>query len=574
MSQPGFYRLKRKVLLVIVVIVVGPMGLVSATWVSRSFERSVEHWIREAAQVNENWLRRLQQNGLLFADILVNSPGWKHRLDRNAGQLSMPEKLEPLARELGINLIQVYSPEKSLVYSSIPVTMSTLWESGQSEAVLKLHRDGDSVLAAVAIRPIAQDGETRYYLVLGSLLDKGFLLRLNQLSGLRTRLFYPEAGDYAKAFSDSDRPLRVRLPVGAYRQLQNKQSYYSPHAENGRFEGLYTPITDTTGRVEAVLFAGLERDKSEDLLTHRFVLSGGIVLLGVLIGGVSGFLLSRIVVRPVEDLRNGVMQLAAQDFRPTVPVRSRDELGDLARAFNAMAESLREARDEQRREFHKDKIAALGELALALAHEIRNPIGVINSACSMLGKTGQSAHKQQDLVRMVHEETGRLDHLLKDFQQLARHRRPEFQAIDPLYSLDRALRLALAARDDIKVERAIEHGEERISADAQLLQQAWLNLITNAIQAMGPSGGTLKVHSSLEGDEVVVALEDSGPGVPVELMPRLFEPFFTTKTQGTGLGLTIANTLVEANEGRLELQTPESGGARFAMRFPVTTRSE
>jgi signal transduction histidine kinase len=120
----------------------------------------------------------------------------------------------------------------------------------------------------------------------------------------------------------------------------------------------------------------------------------------------------------------------------------------------------------------------------------------------------------------------------------------------------------------------MSHGEARIMADAGLLQQAWGNILTNALQAMGDAGGELLLTTYTEEGHIVLSIEDSGPGIPAEVLPRLFEPFFTTKEQGTGLGLSLAHTLVEANGGRLEVLPPEKSGARFAMRFPVYERTE
>jgi len=261
------------------------------------------------------------------------------------------------------------------------------------------------------------------------------------------------------------------------------------------------------------------------------------------------------------------MKVAAQDFRTSVPITWRDEIGDLARAFNGMAASLRDARDEQRHEFQRDKITALGELSLAMAHEIRNPIGVINTAAKLLEKA-DAPDRRADLQRMIREECQRLDQFLRDFQQLARHRKPQFTLLDPAAPLDRALQVLLAGRDGVTVQRAYTHGHRRIRADAELLQQAWTNLVRNALEAM-QGAGVLRVGSELRGEEVVLYLHDSGPGIPMEQMTRLFEPFFTTKPQGSGLGLTLANTLVEASGARLELVPGGDAGARFAMRFAL-----
>jgi signal transduction histidine kinase len=283
--------------------------------------------------------------------------------------------------------------------------------------------------------------------------------------------------------------------------------------------------------------------------------------------------LSRIVVRPVEHLRNGVMQLSAQNFNTTVPVMSDDEVGDLARAFNAMANRLRVARDEQNQTFQKDKLASLGELSASLAHEIRNPIGVINTSAALLEKA-ETPQKRAELTRMIREESARVGSLVQDFLQLSRFRQPALTRLDPMMPVERALAAAIAGHDNVRVEKSLQHDGALILGDPGLLQQAWSNILTNAVQAMGPDGGELRIESSVSDHMVELTVEDSGPGISPEIMPRLFEPFFTTKEQGTGLGLSIANTLVEASGGRLEVQSPRHRGARFAMHFPIQEKDD
>ena len=565
-------RLQRKVLLVVLVIILVPMlvtGLVSASWVAGRVDASIARWIREAAQVNSNWLNTVNSNGRLFADLFDEVTGDRPRFV--AGESPVPPQLEPLARELGINLVQVFDEAGRQIYSSPQVTLGTSWVPGQTGAVLKASQGDKSWLAAVTIVRYPRDRPRHYRLVFGTLFDQDLLARLSRMSGLKTRLFYPRDGDFAKAFSEESRPLRLRLPAPAFAALEQRQDYYSDNAEDGRYWGLYTPVVDSGGRVEAVLFSGLEHHGGDRFLTDQAAVTLAIVLLGTLLAGATGLLLSRLVVRPVTWLREGVMKVAAQDFRTSVPITWRDEVGDLARAFNGMAASLRAARDEQRREFQRDKITALGELSLAMAHEIRNPIGVINTAAKLLERTEDPA-RRGELERMIREECQRLDQLLRDFQQLARHRKPQFSLIDPAAPLERALQLMLAGRDGVSVRQAYGHGDSRIRADAELLQQAWTNLIRNALEAMDGAGG-LQVGSRREGQEVMLYLQDSGPGIPVEQMTRLFEPFFTTKAQGSGLGLTLANTLVEASGARLELVPGDGAGACFAMRFAIAEES-
>jgi signal transduction histidine kinase len=562
-------RLQRKVLLAVTVIIVVPMwitGTLSASWVASRIDDSIEHWIREAATANQNALERIHENTRLFADVLDETT--QGQLNLRPGKSPIPRQLQALARQLSINLVQVYDPDGALLYSSHPVRLTTSWAQGQDTAVVKVEQDGTDRLAAITIIRIPHQAEQHYRLVLGTLFDKALLDRLSRASGLKTRLFYPRNGDFAKAFSEEERPLRLRLPERAFARLQSKRDYYNQNAEDGRYWGLYTPVVDDTGRVEAVLFSGLEHGGGARLLTDKGSLTVVILLLGLLLAAVTGVLLGRIVIRPVEYLRDGVMQVAAQDFRASIPIHTHDELGDLAHAFNNMAQRLRETRDAQRREFQRDKIAALGELSLAMAHEIRNPIGAINTASSLL-ESSADPDKRAKLRRVIREESLRLDGLLKDFQQLARHRRPQFAAIDALEPLNAALEVLLAGRDNIEVVRHDELGGRRIRADRELLRQAWVNLIRNALDAMGPGPGRLEIRAAVQHNAVMVTLQDSGPGIPLDLMTRLFEPFFTTKDHGSGLGLTIANTLVEANGARLELVPHDGTGARFAMRFPI-----
>lgn len=563
-------RLQRKVLLVILVIIVVPMlitGWLSAAWIAGRMDESLERWIREAAEVNKASLRRIHENARLFADVLEETAQGDLKLDNTSSPI--PPQLWKLANQLGINLVQVYDTDSRLVYSSRLIHLATSWSHGQDTAVVKVEQEGKSLLAAITIIRVPRDSPRHYRLVLGTLFDKELLTRLGQESGLKTRLFYPREGDFAKAFSEEDQPLRLRLPATAFQQLQQRQPYYSKQAEAGHYWGLYTPMVDATGAVEAVLFSGLERQGGTSLLTDQGALTLAITLLGILLATVTGYLLGLIVVRPVEYLRDGVMRVAAQDFKASIPLHSRDELGELAHAFNEMAQRLREARDEQRHEFQRDKIAALGELSLAMAHEIRNPIGVINTATRLM-ESAQDPVKRTELQRMIREECLRLDQFLRDFQQLARHRHPEFATLDPLEPLEAALQVMLAGRDDIQVERHIEPEHCRVRADRELLRQAWVNLIRNALEAMGGQPGTLIIATECTSDGVSVSLQDSGPGIPLERMTRLFEPFFTTKEQGSGLGLTIASTLVEANGAHLELVPDVGPGACFAMRFKIT----
>ena len=195
-------RLQRKVLIVVSGIVVVPMlvaGWLASEWVSTSFERRLEQWIVDAARGNQNWLQAYQNDAVMLGRVLADDPAYVAAV-RIRPEESIPASVRRISQELGINLIQLYTPERKLVYSSIPVEVSTLWEPGQTEAVLKVVRRQKSMLAAVGITPIPRQGTPSHYLVLGSLLGQDFTDELAQLTGLKTRLYYREGKNYYDLF--------------------------------------------------------------------------------------------------------------------------------------------------------------------------------------------------------------------------------------------------------------------------------------------------------------------------------------------------------------------------------------
>src|SRR6266566_6027034 len=196
-------QLQRKVLWVVSIIVIVPMlaaGWLASEWVSKSFEERLEQWIVDAARASQNWLQAYQNDATMLGRVLADDPRYVATLTRQPDQ-SIPAAVRRISQELGINVIQVYAPDQRLLYSSLPLEMQALWESGQTEAVLKVLRKGKKMLLAVGITAVPRRGPTRYYLVLGSLLGQDFTNELTQLTGLKTRLYYREGKDYFDVFS-------------------------------------------------------------------------------------------------------------------------------------------------------------------------------------------------------------------------------------------------------------------------------------------------------------------------------------------------------------------------------------
>lgn len=226
---------------------------------------------------------------------------------------------------------------------------------------------------------------------------------------------------------------------------------------------------------------------------------------------------------------------------------------------------LEQAQAEARR---SERLAALGQLSAGLAHEIRNPLGVIKGSAEMLTqKLGKTDPLATELAGYISSETNRLSGLVTRFLDFARPLRAELtpQNITPV--LDRALSdvATLWKGEAVQVEKEYEPDLPLVALDESLCEQAFLNLVKNAYDAMGANGGRLrmKVAKSRAGERkgVEVRVEDTGPGIPRELREQIFNPFVTTKKDGVGLGLSIVSKIVDGHHGTIRIEDAGAGHA-------------
>ena len=217
------------------------------------------------------------------------------------------------------------------------------------------------------------------------------------------------------------------------------------------------------------------------------------------------------------------------------------------------------------------RLAALGEVAASIAHEIRNPLAGINGAIQILGQEIAPEDSRQAVLREIQGEIRRLDERVNDLLLYARPSTPRREPVRPRELLETTVR-ALAEDPmfrDVHVSIRASGGLPAFSLDPGQIRQVLVNLVLNAVQAMGGAGRIELVARLATGGALELVVEDSGPGVPAHLAEEIFRPFFTTRPHGTGLGLAISRKIAESHGGSLTAGRGKAGGARFVLSLPV-----
>jgi two-component system, NtrC family, sensor histidine kinase HydH len=238
------------------------------------------------------------------------------------------------------------------------------------------------------------------------------------------------------------------------------------------------------------------------------------------------------------------------------------------------AETLIEDRARERRELEEqlhqaERLAALGEMVAGVSHEIKNPLGIIQSTAELMAGLPGADETQRRLSGVIREESMRLNDIVTEFLDFARPQAPDFRDA----SLDDILRKNISflspelEKQGIKLVHNLDGRSFDLKADPNLLYRAFLNILINAIQAQ-ESGGIIEVLVTEEPEAHRVEISDQGDGIPEESLRKLFNPFFTTKERGTGLGLSIVKKIVEGHNGRITIQSAAGQGTRVVIRMP------
>ncbi len=236
---------------------------------------------------------------------------------------------------------------------------------------------------------------------------------------------------------------------------------------------------------------------------------------------------------------------------------------DLSQAYEKLNETFEQLK-------HSDRLASLGELSAGIAHEIRNPLGSIQGAVEILSGGLRPEDPKAEFAQIAKEEIAGLDKLVGEILAFSKPAPPRQMPTDVSEIIDGVCRLCAdrARRQKTEIRTELDSPLPQALVDPEQIKQVLLNIIINAIQA-NPAGGTVLIRASHDPEDLIISVQDSGPGIKPEHLDRIFDPFFTTKREGTGLGLSISYQLVRNNGGQIRAVSEENKGACFLLRLPV-----
>jgi PAS domain S-box-containing protein len=217
-----------------------------------------------------------------------------------------------------------------------------------------------------------------------------------------------------------------------------------------------------------------------------------------------------------------------------------------------------------------DRLAALGELTAGVAHEVRNPLGIIRASVQLLEEQRHDPSKAIEAGDIIMQEVDRLDRVVKELLDFGRPWSPALVRVNMNLLLEEVVLFTQkwASRGDVELRVDYGRGVPEIMADPHQLKQVFVNLISNAVQVM-ESGGTLEIETASEDGYVSVRFSDDGPGMDPETQNKVFDPFYSTRADGTGLGLTIVHRIIDEHDGHVELTSAPGGGTTFKVYLPV-----
>lgn len=310
---------------------------------------------------------------------------------------------------------------------------------------------------------------------------------------------------------------------------------------------------------------GISLENMNKMIERAQSTAGMIACLVIVFALGATLILVRTVIKPVKRLMKATERIGMGDFSIRIPVESSNEIGELAKAFNLMTRRLKQTQDYLIR---AEKLASIGEVAAAMAHELRNSFGVMKNTVYYLKMKlqGMDTRVERNFA-ILEERIEDANRIVTDLLEFSRPVDVLFENVDINRLIETSLK-RVTIPPNIKLSLDINGDLPATVGDGEKLILTFSNLILNSIQAM-PQGGQLRISARGDSRFIEVEFTDTGVGIPRENLKRIFEPLFTTKAKGIGLGLPLSKKYIDAHGGKIEVESKEGCGAKFTVKLPL-----
>ena len=562
------WTVQRKLVLAFWLVSVIPTMIaaeLAATTLSQIFDSNVRVWLQESTKIVKDEISETLADNARAAKLFL-----QYTHPPSSSKAVRHDRLSTdIADAMGIDVVAlIRDSDHKVVYSTVSDNIVGQISLAPNAVLQTIDVDGVPTGTVVSTFATRQDGED-YQLLVATYMDSSFLTSVADVHSLDLRLYLSNPKGFAEIFSSQR--FEDRQPVVPHAIEQILRTTRQPSEQfTSRYSGLYWPILNDTGELQGVIYSGLLRHTSLVGLVNQTNLFALIFLLGSLLSLTVGWLVSERLTRPLRGLSAGVRAVTAGDYSQRVAVYGHDELAELSSTFNHMTARLGELHHLEAQLRRRDRLHALGEVAMGLAHEIRNPLGIIKTATQLLHRRADLGETDKRHLEYVVSEVTRINDLITEFLDFAKPSAP-VRALQPARPLvEEILGFCKPELENHNIDAHIDDQAPgaMLYADAGQLKQACLNLIVNAIDAM-PEGGSLTVRIAREDNYTVIGIADTGQGIAPDMMERIFTPFVTTKASGTGLGLAKVFSIMDSHDGRIECISEIDAGATFNLYIPA-----
>ncbi len=314
-------------------------------------------------------------------------------------------------------------------------------------------------------------------------------------------------------------------------------------------------------------------DKKRELSNYRLAATTGLLLLALAVVVTVGWRFSR----PIDELAQAARRVADGEYDFRINIRRPDEVGQLASTFNDMIGGLKVKHELEEKLNQAERAAVIGRLTQAVAHEVRNPLNVINlSIDHVSSKYAPEDEKRRgqftSILSSIKDEIARLKYLVNDLLNYGRPSQMAFKPLDVRELVEETVTLVRAQADAQGISLDVEYTEQNteVMGDRERLKSCLTNIVINALQAM-PQGGSLATNLYRIDGWVEIKITDTGVGISDEAIQKIFEPYFSTRVSGFGLGLAVTRSIIEDHRGSIVVNSKLGHGTTFIVKLPVAS---